>query len=82
MKRTANDPETDFYDAVVCELRQPLATINGSVQRAKRLLRTDPALADEALEQVSAQIARVNLMLIEIRDRARDAAHVEGLFKR
>jgi hypothetical protein len=28
------------------------------------------------------QIARINMMLVELRDRARDAAHAEALFKR
>ena len=76
------DPEDDFYGTVVCELRQPLTALNGQVQLAKRLLETDPSRASEALDQVVTQIARLNLMLVELRDRARDAVHVEALFKR
>ena len=76
------DPEEDFYGTVVCELRQPLTALNGQIQRAKRLLETDPSRASEALDQVVTQIARLNMMLVELRDRARDAAHVEALFKR
>ncbi|MGH2471766.1 MAG: histidine kinase dimerization/phospho-acceptor domain-containing protein [Candidatus Limnocylindria bacterium] len=82
MKSTADDPEDDFYETVVCELRQPLTNINGGVQLARRLLETDASRAREALDQVVTQIARMNLMLVELRDRARDAAHVEALFKR
>jgi signal transduction histidine kinase len=82
MKRAASDPETDFYATVVYELRQPLTTINGGVQLARRLLKTDPSRVDEALEQVVAQIGRLNLMLGELRDRAQDQADVEALFKK
>jgi phosphoglycerate-specific signal transduction histidine kinase len=74
--------DADFYDTVVCELRQPLTALNGQIQLAKRLLETDPSRATEALDQVVTQIARMNLMLVELRDRARDAEHVEALFKR
>ena len=76
------DSEEDFYGTVVYELRQPLTALNGQIQLAKRLLETDPSRASEALDQVVTQIARLNLMLVELRDRARDAAHVEALFTR
>jgi signal transduction histidine kinase len=82
MTRAAEDPEADFYETVVCELRQPLTTINGGVQLARRLLDTDPTAARAALDQVVTQIARLNLMLLELRDRARDEAHVEALFRK
>ena len=82
MRETADDPESDFYGTVVCELRQPLTTIKGGVQLAKRQLETDPSRARETLDQVASQIARLNLMLIELRDRAQDAAHAEALFKK
>ena len=81
MKLT-DDPDADFYDTVVCELRQPLTVLNGQIQLAKRLLETDPSRTTVALDQVVTQIARMNLMLVELRDRARDAEHVEALFKR
>jgi hypothetical protein len=73
--------EIDFCDSVVSELRQPITTINGNVLLAKRLLKTDPSGANSALEQVVTQIARLNLLLVELRDRAHDAAHAEALFK-
>jgi signal transduction histidine kinase len=82
MKSAAESPGDEFCDSVVCELRQPLTNIKGGVQLAKQLLKTDPARASEALDQVVNQIGRVNLMLAELRDRARDAAHVEALFKK
>ncbi len=81
--RTPMKPtDSDFYDTVVCELRQPLTVLNGQIQLAKRLLETDPSRTNEALDQVVTQIARINLMLVELRDRARDAEQVEALFKR
>ena len=81
MNGPRESPEIDFCDSVVCELRQPLTSITGHVQLAKRSLATDPSRASDALDQVVMQIARINLMLVELRDRARDAAHAEALFK-
>ena len=81
MKGPAEGPESEFCDAVVCELRQPLTSITGQVQLAMRLLETDPTRAREALRQVVTQIARTNMVLVELRDRAQDAAHAEALFE-
>jgi signal transduction histidine kinase len=81
MKVPVESIESDFCDSVVSELRQPLTTIKGGVLLAKRLLKTDPIGANEALEQVVAQIGRLNLLLVELRDRAHDAAHAEALFE-
>jgi signal transduction histidine kinase len=82
MKLEAQDPEVEFCESIVSELRQPLTNIKGGVQLAKRMLETDPTRASETLDQVVAQIGRLNLMLVELRDRARDAAHEEALFKK
>lgn len=81
MNTPAEDSEIDFCDSVVFELRQPITTINGNVLLAKRLLKTDPSGANSALEQVVTQIARLNLLLVELRDRAHDAERAEALFK-
>ena len=81
MKNPTESLEIDFCDSVVRELRQPLTSITGHVQLAKRSLATDPSRASDALDQVVTQVARINLMLAELRDRARDAAHPEALFK-
>ena len=81
MKDPIEEIELDFCDAVVSELRQPLTTIKGGVLLAKRLLDDDPPRANEALDKVVAQIGRLNLLLVELRDRAHDAAHAEALFK-
>ena len=81
MKVPMEGVESDFCDSVVSELRQPLTTIKGGVLLAKRLLKTDPTGANEALEQVVSQIGRLNLLLVELRDRAHDAAHAEALFE-
>ena len=82
MKRIDADPEGDFYETIVLELRQPLTTISGSAQLARRLVNTDPAGATEALDQLLRQVGRMNMLIAEIRDRARDAEHVEALFER
>ena len=81
MKDPIEEIELDFCDAVVSELRQPLTTIKGGVLLAKRLLDEDPPRANEALDKVVAQIGRLNLLLVELRDRAHDAAHAEALFE-
>jgi len=82
MKRSAETIEIDFYGAVVCELRQPLTAINGEILFAMRFLETDPSRATQALDQVAIELTRVDRLLVELRDRARDAAHAEALFKR
>ena len=81
MKDPIEEIEMHFCDSVVSELRQPLTTIKGGVLLAKRLLDEDPPRANEALDKVVAQIGRLNLLLVELRDRAHDAAHAEALFK-
>ena len=80
MKTPTEDSEIDFCDSVVSELRQPLTSITGHLQMAKRSLATDPSRASDELDRVAVQIARLNLMLGELRDRAHDAAHAEALF--
>jgi signal transduction histidine kinase len=82
MRRIDTDPEDDFYGTIVSELRQPLTTISGTAQLAKRLIKTDPAGASEALDHLVKQVGRMNLLIGEIRDRARDAEHVEALFRK
>ena len=81
MKDPIEEIEIDFCDSVVSELRQPLTIIKGGVLLAKRMLDEDPPRANEALDKVVAQIGRLNLLLVELRDRAHDAAHAEALFK-
>ena len=80
MKRNGSDPELDFCEQVVSELRQPLTTISGNAQLANQLMRTDPERASRALGQVVTEIGRVKMLLGELRDRARDAEHAEALF--
>jgi len=82
MKGSAEPPtEIDFYGAVVCELRQPLTAITAGIQLAMRFLETDPSRATQALDEVAIQVTRIDRLLVELRDRARDAAHAEALFK-
>jgi K+-sensing histidine kinase KdpD len=82
MEAAEERPEIDFYDAVVYDLRQPLTSITAEVQLAKRLMKTDPARSGEALDLVVAYVMRIDRLLVELRDRARDAAHMEALFRK
>ena len=61
----------DFWTAVIFDLRQPMTAIRGQAQRARKLVFSDPQRADEALAQVVEQIARVDRLLDELRDRVR-----------
>jgi signal transduction histidine kinase len=70
--------EEDFFWAVVHELRQPLTSIAGQAQLAKRLLTTDPLRADEALDLVVAQVGRIDRVLTELRARAQPTTHHDG----
>ena len=81
MKSSPKPTEMDFYGAVVCELRQPLTAITGGIQLAMQFLETDPSRATQALEEVAIQLTRTDRLLVQLRDRARDAAHAEVLFK-
>ena len=81
MRSELGDADATFIETVVSALRQPLTTISGNAQRAKGLVETDPERATEILDQVIAQIGRMNLLIGELRDRARDAAHAEALFR-
>jgi len=74
-------PEIDFYDEMVCELRQPLTAIAGGIQLARRFLQTDPSRVGATLDQVAAQVARMDRMLVTLRERAEDAAHAEALLE-
>lgn len=57
---------------MVYELRQPLSSITGELQLAKRFLMSDPARAARSLEQAMSQIARIDRLLDELHDRARE----------
>ena len=56
----------DFCWSVIFALRQPMTAICGNVQRAQVLLETDPDGAREALDTVVAQIARIDLLLVDL----------------
>lgn len=71
--------EEDFFWAVVHELRQPLTSITGQTQLAKRLLTTDPLRAGEALDLVVAQVGRIDRVLTELRARARPTTRDTGI---
>jgi signal transduction histidine kinase len=65
----------DFFWMVVHELRQPLTSISGQAQIAKEFLATDPIRATRALEHVVTDIRRIDRLLVELHDRAREGGH-------
>jgi signal transduction histidine kinase len=68
---TRTHKTNDFWSTVVGELRQPMTAVSGQVQRAQQLLETDPKRANEAMDEVVAQIARMDRLLEELRERMR-----------
>lgn len=61
----------DLFGMALHELRSPLTTIGGQMQRARRLLATDPDRATEALDRALAQVGRMNRLMTEIVDHTR-----------
>lgn len=61
----------DMFGMALHELRSPLTTISGQVQRARRLLRTDPDRATEALDRALAQVGRMNRLMTDVVDHTR-----------
>lgn len=75
-RRAVPVPEADWGQAelfgmAVHELRSPLTTISGQIQRARRLMTTDPSRATEALERALAQVGRMNRLMTDVLDHAR-----------
>jgi signal transduction histidine kinase len=61
----------DLWTTIVLELRQPMTAVKGQAQRAQLLLETDPRRANEAIDQVVEQIARLDRLLDELPERMR-----------
>ena len=58
--------EAELFGVAVHELRTPLTTISGQLQRARRLMPTDPARASEAVERALAQVDRMNRLMSDV----------------
>lgn len=63
--------EIDFFWMVVYELRQPLSSITGDIELAKRFLNSEPVRALRSLDHAATQISRIDRLLVELHDRAR-----------
>ena len=61
----------DFWTHIVFQLRQPMTTVTGQVRRAQHLLDTDPDKANEVMDDVVAQIARIDRLLDDLHERVR-----------
>ena len=75
-RRTAPMAGTDWgraelFGMAVHELRSPLTTISGQIQRARRLLTLDQARAAEALDRALAQVARMSRLMTDVLEPAR-----------
>lgn len=58
--------QAELFGMAIHELRSPLTTIGGQIQRAQRLMPTDPARATEALERALAQVRRMNRLMTDV----------------
>jgi signal transduction histidine kinase len=63
---TPAEEPTEFWTTIVFQLRQPMTAVSGQAQRAQRLLATDPERAGQAMDQVVAQIARLDRVLDQL----------------
>jgi signal transduction histidine kinase len=63
---TPAEEQTEFWTTIVFQLRQPMTAVSGQAQRAQRLLTTDPERAGQAMDQVVAQIARLDRVLDQL----------------
>lgn len=61
---------TDFVNAVVHELRQPLSVIRGQMQLARRHIGKDPARVQMSIDLAIAQVDRMNGMIGEVLERS------------
>lgn len=63
----------DFCWSVIFALRQPMTAISGHAQRAQHLMLTDPISARLALDDVVAQVVRIDQLLVALYERERRA---------
>lgn len=63
--------QAEFFGMAIHELRSPLTTISGQLQRARRLMADDAPRAAEALERALAQVGRMNRLMTDVLDHAR-----------
>ncbi|HEX4744557.1 MAG TPA: ATP-binding protein [Candidatus Limnocylindria bacterium] len=61
----------DLFATAFHELRSPLTTIGGQIQRARRLMPLDQERAGEALDRALAQVGRMNRLMTDVLDHAR-----------
>ena len=59
---------TDFFSTAIHELKTPLTVISGQLQRARKLMNTDPARGRAAMEIAQLQIERMNRLIAGLQD--------------
>ena len=67
----ADSGRPDLFGPAFHELRSPLTTISGQIQRARRLMPLDAAQATDALDRALAQVDRMNRLMTDVLDHAR-----------
>jgi signal transduction histidine kinase len=63
--------KSDFFSAAIHELKTPLTTISGQLQRARKLVERDPVLGCVAMDLASQQVERMTRLIIGLQDHLR-----------
>jgi len=71
--------KTDFFSTAIHELKTPLTTISGQVQRARNLIARDPERGRAAMDLALQQIERMNRLIAGLQDYLRLKANALSL---
>lgn len=63
--------KADFFGATIHELKTPLTTISGQMQRARKLMTSDPARGRAAMDLALMQIGRMESLIAGLHDALR-----------
>jgi signal transduction histidine kinase len=61
----------DFFSTAIHELKTPLTTISGQLQRARKLMTTDPGRGRAAMDIASQQVERMTRLIAGLQDNLR-----------
>lgn len=60
--------KTDFFSTAIHELKTPLTTISGQMQRARKLITKDPERGRAAMDLAMQQIERMDRLIVGLQD--------------
>jgi signal transduction histidine kinase len=60
--------KTDFFSTAIHELKTPLTTISGQMQRARKLMNRDPERGSAAMDLALQQVERMNRLIVGLED--------------